>query len=323
MSSSTSTRAASTRAAYRSDWQHFLDWAHRSGHTPLPADPQTVCDYLASHADVLSISTLSRRRTTITLAHRAAGLPDPLVDSTAREVWARIRRTHRTAATAKTALWTDDLARLVAALPTTAAGPTGLLAIRDRALLLLGFAAALRRSELTALDVSDLRPDPRGLVVRVRSPKTDQHDPDAVVALPFGQRAALCPVAASQAWCAALAAALAVSLDQLSGPLFRPVTRHGRIGTQRPTAGAGNGPARLSAAAVRLVVRRRCEQAGLDPDAYAAHSLRSGFATQASANGATERDVMRHGRWRSITLIRSDVHHGNLFTDNAAGRLGL
>lgn len=316
-------RAASTRAAYRSDWQHFQDWAHRSGYAPLPASPQTVCAYLASHAGVLAVSTLSRRRTTITLAHRAAGLPDPLGDPMAREVWASIRRTHGTAPAGKTALSTHDLARLVAALPTTAAGPARLLAVRDRALLLLGFAAALRRSELTALDVGDLQPDQHGLVVHVRSSKTDQNSAGAVVGLPFGQRTALCPVAAIQAWCAALAAALGVPFEQLDGPLFRPVTRHGRIGTQRPSRGASDGPIRLSAAAVRLVVRRRCEQAGLDPEAYAANSLRSGFATQASANGATERDVMRHGRWRSVTVARGYVQGGNLFTDNAAGRLGL
>ncbi|MGH3612192.1 MAG: hypothetical protein ACRDRK_06195 [Pseudonocardia sp.] len=84
------------------------------------------------------------------------------------------------------------------------------------------------------------------------------------------------------------------------------------------------GPAaRLSPAAIRLVVQRRCTAAGLDPLQYGAHSLRSGFATQASANGAAQRDVMRHGRWRSVAVARGHVQRGNLFTDNAAGRLGL
>lgn len=312
-------RATSTRAAYRSDWEHFTSWAQRAGRSPLPATAETVCAYLATYAGSLSVSTLSRRRTTITLAHRAASLPDPVADAGAREVWSGIRRTHGTAPAAKTALWTDDLARLVAPLPLTPSGPGGLLGVRDRALLLLGFAAALRRSELTRLDVDDLQCDPHGLVVRVRSSKTDQAGAGALLGLPFGQRPALCPVGAVLAWRDALAGVLGVPLDALSGPLFRPITRHGRLGQQL----ASDSRDRLSPAAVRLVVRRRCQQVGLDPDVYAAHSLRSGFATQASANGASERDVMRHGRWRSVAVARGYVQRGNLFTDNAASRLGL
>lgn len=312
-------RTTSTRAAYRSDWEHFAGWAQRSSRVALPASAETVCAYLATFAGTLSVSTLSRRRTTITVAHRAANLADPVAETTAREVWSGIRRIHRTASAAKTALRTDDLVRLLAPLPLTAAEPGGLLAVRDRALLLLGFAAALRRSELTGLDAADLQPDPHGLVVRVRTSKTDQIGAGVVLGIPFGQRPTLCPVSAILAWRESLAAAVGVPLEGLSGPLFRPITRHGRLGVQ----GTAASPDRLSPAAVRLVVRRRCEQAGLDPDIYAAHSLRSGFATQASANGANERDVMRHGRWRSVTVERSYVHRGNLFTDNAAGRLGL
>ena len=317
-------RAASTRAAYAADWSHFRSWTAEHGRDPLPASPETVAAYLTAFAGVLSVATLSRRRTTVGLAHRAAQLPDPTAEPTVQEVWAGIRRTHRVAPAAKQALWTADVARLVTALPTAGdtaelVEPGALLGLRDRALLLLGFAAALRRSELAALDVTDVTEDPHGLVVRVRTSKTDQAGAGATVGVPFAQQSTLCPVAAVQAWRAALAEALGVGQSTLTGPLFRPITRHGHIGVQ----GRAGTEARLSPAAVRLVVRRRCAAVGLDPDVYAAHSLRSGFATQASANGAAERDVMRHGRWRSVAVARGYVQRGSLFTDNAAGRLGL
>ncbi len=323
-------RAETTRLAYGSDWEHFRRWCDEHGRHPLPAAAETVAGYLTAFAGALATSTLSRRRTVIRIAHTAAGLESPTEHPGVREVWSGIRRGHGTAAAAKTALWTADLARLIATLSITpsavvdavvdTAAPGVLLGVRDRALLLLGFAGALRRSELSALDVDDVTDDPHGLVVRVRRSKTDQDGASAVVGVPFGHQDELCPVRAVHAWRAALAATLGVEQDALCGPLFRPVDRHGRLGAPRAIAGRAT---RLSAAAIRLVVQRRCAAAGLDPRLYAAHSLRSGFATQASANGAAERDVMRHGRWRSVAVARGYVQRGNLFTDNAAGRLGL
>lgn len=315
-------RAETTRLAYGSDWEHFLRWCVDHGRHPLPATAETVAAYLSAFAASLATSTLSRRRTVIRIAHRAAGLDPPTEHPGVREVWSGIRRDHGTAAAAKTALWTADLARLVTILPTTGnrTDPGVLLGVRDRALLLVGVAGALRRSELAALDVADVTNDPHGLVLRIVKSKTDQTGAGAVVGIPHGHQPELCPVRAVHAWSAALAAALGVDQAALSGPLFRPIDRHGRLGAPRAAAGP---TARLSPAAIRLVVQRRCVAAGLDPRQYAAHSLRSGFATQASANGAAERDVMRHGRWRSVAVARGYVQRGNLFTDNAAGRLGL
>jgi len=318
----TSARAATTRRAYGSDWEHFRSWCAEHGRHPLPAIPETVAAYLTSFAGTLATSTLSRRRTVIRIAHRAAGLDSPTEHPGVREVWSGIRRDHGTATAAKTALWTADLARLIATIPGAGrpSDPGVLLGARDRALLLVGFAGALRRSELSALDVTDLTADPHGLVLRIGRSKTDPTGAGTVVGIPHAHQPELCPVRAVQAWRVALATTLDVDEGALSGPLFRPVDRHGHLGAPRATAGPAT---RLSPAAIRLVVQRRCDAAGLDPAQYGAHSLRSGFATQASANGAAERDVMRHGRWRSVAVARGYVQRGNLFTDNAAGRLGL
>lgn len=326
-------RSAHTRAAYTADWHHFSTWCQVNGRRSLPAEPQTVIAYLAAFGGVLAVSTLTRRLTTIGLAHRAAG-HDPPVPShcpDVREVWSGLRRTHGTARNPKDALWTDQLARLLAAIDTqvdaghaAADTPAGraavLLGARDRALLLLGFAAALRRSELVGLDLDDLTDTPHGLRLRIRGSKTDQERTGTDVGVPFGHRPETCPTTAVVGWRDSLAVALGQSADELTGPLFRPINRHGRLGRPgRP----GDPDARLSAPAVRLVVRRRASAAGLDPDRFAAHSLRSGFATQAAANGAQERLVMEHGRWRSLTVARGYIRRSSLFNDNPASKLGL
>lgn len=174
-----------------------------------------------------------------------------------------------------------------------------------------------RRSELVALDLPDLTDTPQGLTLRIRSGKADQERAGTDIGIPFGHRPETCPVTAAVIWRDTLAAALDQPVEAVTGPLLRPVDRHGRLG--RP----GKPQARLSAPAVRLVVRRRAAAGGLDPDRFGAHSLRSGFAAQATANGAHERLVMEHGRWRSSTGTAGYIRRGSLFNNNPASRLGL
>ncbi|PZS01866.1 MAG: hypothetical protein DLM56_13790 [Pseudonocardiales bacterium] len=135
----------------------------------------------------------------------------------------------------------------------------------------------------------------------------------------------MCPVLAVQAWTDRLAALLGRDRDDLTGPLFRPVDRRGQLGS---LGASRHGPdARLSDAAIRDAVIRRATAAGLSPAHghrfFTAHSTRSGFATQAAANGASERAIMDQGRWRSLQVARSYIRRGSVFTDNAAGGLGL
>jgi integrase len=201
----------------------------------------------------------------------------------------------------------------------------GTAEVRDRALLLLAFTSALRRSELGALDIADIERDPAGLVVHVRHSKTDKEAEGAYVGIPYASRHQLCAVLAIDAWCARLTELLSAKVDEVTGPLFRPVDRRGRLGS---LGASSHGPhARLSDAAIRDALIRRARSAGLSPAHgerfFTAHSTRSGFATQAAANGASERAIMDQGRWRSLQVARSYIRRGSIFTDNAAGRLGL
>jgi integrase len=179
-----------------------------------------------------------------------------------------------------------------------------LLELRDRALLLLGFAGAFRRSELVSLDVEDLEFSRAGLVVRLRRSKTDQEGQGRRIGVPRGQRAETCPLMALQAFLKA------ASIE--SGPLFRGVNRHGQLLQGR-----------LSDRAVALVVKRRVEAVGLDPERFAGHSLRAGLATSAAAAGASERAIAKQTGHKSMAVLRRYIRDGDLFRDNAAAAVDL
>jgi integrase len=175
---------------------------------------------------------------------------------------------------------------------------------RDRALLLLGFAGALRRSELAALTIGDLAFGADGLRVRLTRSKADQEGAGAVLGIHYGERPLSCPVRAVRDWVRFVAIT--------EGPVFRSVDRHGNVGE---TA--------LAPGSVARIVKRAATQAGLDPAAYAGHSLRAGFATQAAKVGAHERAIMRHTRHKSERVLREYIREGQLFDENPTGELGL
>jgi site-specific recombinase XerD len=292
-------RAANTLKAYESDIADFWAWcaSHRPPLEALPADLMTVALYVAALADVRKTSTIRRQLSAISVVHQLTGFDSPTTDAAVQAVWKGTRRTKGTAPTKKRAVRTKVITLLVGLLGTSHSD------VRDRALLLMGFAGALRRSELVALDVEDVTEDSDGLVVTIRRSKGDQEAHGEIRGIPYGSDPATCPVGAWRAWLAASGIT--------HGSAFRAVSRHGHLS-----------PKRLSDGAVARMVKRGAQQAGVDGD-FAGHSLRSGFATEAYAQGTPEMAIMRHGRWRSTTVIRGYVEEGGVWNDNAAQRLGL
>jgi integrase len=264
----------------------------------MPAAPATVALYLTELAEVAKTSTMARRLASINAAHRTAGQPSPTADATVMAVWAGIRRVHGTAADQAAPISVPLLRRMVEAAPP---GPAG---ARDVALLLVGFAAALRRSELVALDVADVEERDEGLAVTIRRSKTDQEGAGGQVGVPYGSNPLTCPVRSLRSWLE-----LAGITD---GPLFSPVDRHGRISCSR-----------LSAAGANRLVQRAVARTGTDPRPYSAHSLRAGLATAAAEAGVPERSIMNQTGHRSLVVARSYIRRGSLFRDNAAAQVGL
>ncbi len=293
-------KANATLRAYRADWRHFESWCQSHGFLGLPAAPETIAFYLGEFGGQQAAATLTRRLTSINKVHRAAGHPAPALMEhlPVGETLKGIRRTHGTEQTPKQPLFTENLRAMIDRLPNTTIG------IRDRALLLTGFAGALRRSELVHVRLQDLTETKEGVVIRIRRSKTDQEGKGRQVAIPYGSAPETCPVRACREWIAAA--------ELSEGPLFRLIDRHGHVnnrGLHRDSIGA--------------IVKRAAEAAGLDPKLYAGHSLRAGLCTQAYINGARELDIMRQTGHKSLDTVRKYIRGRGLFRDNPAAKLGL
>jgi integrase len=189
-------KACSTQRAYRGDWSHFEEWCRGLGLTALPAKPETVALYITGLASSHRPTTLRRRLTVISRAHQAAGHPSPasMQQPLVSETLKGIRRTVGTAERTKRPLYTEQLRAMIRARPDSLQG------IRDRALLLVGFAGGLRRSELAGLTLENLASENDGLVILLSRSKTDQEGKGRKVALPYGSSSETCPVRACRNW---------------------------------------------------------------------------------------------------------------------------
>lgn len=282
--------AGSTRRAYRGDLDHYRAWGGR-----IPSSGDSVAGYLAAHAGVLSTATLVRRLASISKAHRIAGLPNAATTELVRATMRGIKRIHGSAQHQAKPLLRDDLLLVLDAMGEE------LKAIRDRALLLVGFAGALRRSELVGFDVADIEHVRQGIVLHLRRSKTDQEGQGQKIGMPYG-RTRWCPVAALDNWLTAAAIS--------EGPVFRPVDRHSHVQADR-----------LSREAVSAVIKQRTGSAGFDPTGYSGHSLRAGFVTSAAQAGVATWKIRAQTRHTSDAMLARYIRTGELFTDNAAGAL--
>ncbi len=291
-------KAENTLRGYRADWRDFCQWCDGQAICPLPASSEAVASYIAECAGRLKVGSIQRRLNAIAEAHKAVGAESPTLSGIVRNTLKGIKRKFGTAAAQKAPVLTSDIRAMVDGTN------AGLIGLRDRALILLGFAGAFRRSEIVGLDVQDCAFGKDGLTITLRRSKTDQDGQGRKIGIPYGSNPETCPVRTLQSW-----------LEQTAiteGPLFRSVNRHGKALARR-----------LSPADVARIVKKLAKQAGLDPAKYAGHSLRAGHATSAAASGASERSIMNQTGHRSVQMVRRYIREGNLFRENSAGRLGL
>ena len=284
-------KSPASRRAYRSDFTLFAQWCEPRGLSPLPASTASIAAFIAWEANRGSkASTIARRLAGIRHAHCLAGYESPTHAEMVRATLRGIRRTLGTRPIRKDPLSAENICAMVELAPTNLAGR------RDRALLLLGFSAALRRSELVALDVEDMIPTPAGLRLRIRSSKTDQEQQGTVVAVARGEK--VCPVAALEQWLSAAGIS--------SGPVFRSVKKGGHVSKVR-----------LSDCSVANIIKHYAAQAGLDPACVSGHSLRSGFLTSAANRGASIFKMMEVSRHRSVDTLTGYVRDADFFRDHA------
>jgi integrase len=265
-----------------------------------PPSPHTVARYLIDLGKDHKPATLGQHLSAIASAHKAAGYEEPPTRSMlVHKTLTGIHRQQGTAPDAKAPLTAADLRTIVRDHL-----PVGLKGQRDRALLLVGFAGAFRRSELVGIDVEHVEFVAEGMVVTLPRSKTDQEGAGRKVGIPFGHNTDTCPVGALTAWLEAS------GID--NGPVFRAVDRYDNVATER-----------LANRSVALVVKHYTEAIGRDPRAFSGHSLRAGHATAAALAGCHERDIMRQTGHRSTTMLRRYIREGSLFRSNSAAALGL
>ncbi|HYH40131.1 MAG TPA: tyrosine-type recombinase/integrase [Azospirillum sp.] len=297
----TRARGPGTLRAYRSAWTQYTAWCARLGFAPLTGEAEIIGLYLVKAAERLTVPTLRVHLAAIATAHRLAGVPVDLkhprialvLDGLAR---GQANRTVRQAAP----ILLDALPRLLAAQP------DGALGVRNRAMLLIGYGAALRRSELVALRVADVvRIPDRGVEVTVRRSKTDQHGRGDGVAIWTAADPDLCVLRTLDAWLAVRGAL------RPEDPLFCGVLKTGRV-TGKP----------LSDKAVARLVKDSAARAGLpEPARFSGHSLRAGLATAAAEQEAQLHDIMRQTRHKSTEVARRYLRSRDRWRNNVTEKL--
>ncbi len=291
--------APASRRAYRADWNHYMDWCEAHALAPLPAPPEQVSAYLASMATTHGRATIERRLVTIGQAHKLAGHPwvraHPAIRATLRGLFRRHGIPTRKAA----ALGVAETRRLVDICD-------GFAGLRDRALFLLAFAGALRRSELAAVRAGDVAFGPDGLRLFLPASKGDQEREGTVVAIPSGEHVATCPVQALRRW---------MTAAPTDGFVFRAIRADGTV------CEAG-----LHPDSIGRIVKKRADKAGLSAgprERLSAHGFRAGFITDAYRAGARDAAIMEHSRHRDLKTMHGYVRRAKLLVDHPGLGLGL
>ena len=294
---------ANTKRAYEGDWKRFSAWCETWGHRPLPAAPQTVILYVTYLADPerpggsQKPATIERAMAAISHYHKVRGYVPPRQSVHVQQHVQKVKNTLRVAPEQAPPLLVRHLEKIVARMPAT--DP---IALRDKALLLVGWAGALRRSEVAGFDRRHAVFTTEGLVLTIASSKTDQEGLGASIPIEPAQNPDLCPVAALRAW---LEASSHAAPDD---PLFARTYFGGLV------------PERIPDREINEVVKTWARKAGIAPDQpgveFSGHSLRAGFITEAARAGRAEWQIMQHSRHKSYESFRGYIRRANLFQDN-------
>jgi len=288
-----------TRSAYKTDLKQYLEFCHRYKLNPLPASEDTVCKFIASMAlEGMAVATIQRKMTTINQLHFAHKETSPTGSYRVTQCLLGIKKELGTGQKKAKALMLADLRKIC-----KKAKPN-IIGVRDKAMLLLGWACAMRRSELVALDFEDVQIIDEGLVVTIRRSKTDQTGEGYKLGIPHGQDPSFCPVAAYSDF---------IRRSKIkSGPLFFAM---GANGTKFAVPVEAERH-RLNPRSVNALLARRLRDAGIDPTGYSGHSLRAGYITEAAKQKIPGYLIQKHTRHSSQETMKGYIRDADLFNEN-------
>lgn len=285
--------AVNTQRAYKSDLKDFNEWCEINGQIPFPVSPETLAAYVSHLADTCKWATINRRLAAISKLHQFNNLETPTQNRIFRIVMEGIKRTKGVRQKQAPAFKLNILKQLLRDFETKTHAD-----LRNKALLLLGFTGAFRRSELVALNVEDLNFTEEGLVVSMQKSKTNQYGDYEEKAIFYSPEAVLCPIRTLQIWIK--------TLEKTTNALFVRVRKGDRITKDRLTDKTVND----------LVKTYFGEE-------FSAHSLRASFITIAKINGADDSEIMRQSKHKTSAMIQRYTRIEDIKKHNAGMKLGL
>jgi len=289
----------STKFSYRSDWHSFVQWCDEMDLSPIPASSQTISLWITKLSNIgYSVSTISRRLTSISQAHETAMLDNPVLSSEVKKTFKGIKRKFGTAQKKAKPLLISDLIRITENTRPTFQGR------RDLAILWIGWSAALRRSEIVSIDRNDVEFVKDGLILNITKSKTDQEKKGYKIGIPFGSDKNLCPVILVRQW---------IELAEIKeGPMFFSIGSKGdefyfkHVENRR----------RLSSRSINNIIKKRVRQSGISSDRFSGHSLRSGFITTCAKHNIPSYQIQKITRHSSEKTMSEYIIFGNLFSEN-------
>ena len=298
-------KAHNTIRAYKSDFKDFGGFCAKNGLKSLPTEPKIVSLYMTylSTKDA-KMSTLRRRLVSIGVIHRLKGHYLDTKHPIIIENLMGIKRKKGSYQKGKKPILINHLKLIIDEIDKDTYDETGIRKLRDKTIILLGFAGGFRRIELISIDYEDLEFVSEGVKIFIRKSKTDQFGEGMIKGLPYFTNQQYCPVWHLKKW-------LEIS-EIKSGPIFR-----------RFFKGLNLGKNRLTDQSVALFLKKYLSNAGIENQDYSGHSLRSGFATVSAEAGADERSIMAMTGHKTTQMVRRYIKEANLFKNNALNKIKL
>ena len=300
-----SSKSSNTIRAYRSDFKDFGAFCAKNGFKPLPTEPKIVSLYL-THLSIkdAKMSTLRRRLVSIGVIHKLKNHYLDTKHPIIIENLMGIKRKKGSYQKGKKPILINHLKLIIEAIDKDTSDETGIRKLRDKAIILLGFAGGFRRVELISIDFEDLEFVSEGVKIFIRKSKTDQLGEGMLKGLPYFDNQKFCPVWHLKKW-------LEVTKIK-SGPIFK-----------RFSKGLILGKNRLTDQSVALLLKKYLSNAGIENQNYSGHSLRSGFATVTAESGADERSIMAMTGHKTSQMVRRYIREANLFKNNALSKVKI
>ena len=291
-------KSVNTLRAYQSDFKDFSVFCIKNGLNSMPTEPKILSLYLTYLSATSKFSTLKRRIASISVIHKMKGHYLDIKHPIIMENLHGIKRKKGTNQKAKKPISINDLKEILNVIDQKlndqdiANSKIIKKKIRDKALILTGFAGGFRRSELVNIDYEDIEFVTEGIKIFIKRSKTDQSGEGMIKAIPYFNNKIYCPVISLKKW---------IEYSQIkSGKIFD-----------------------ISDKNVALIIKKYVSLAGLDPNKYGGHSLRSGFATSAAESGAEERNIMAMTGHKTTQMVRRYIQEANLFKNNALNKIKI